>query len=57
MNTNTGKQETMNEYWKRVCERDAAWDLFCAFPSRQTWLLFDIAKEAERIAEQAISNE
>lgn len=39
--------ESSNEYWKSVCETDAAWELFCEFASEVTWKAYVEAKEVE----------
>lgn len=39
-----------DEYSKRMCETDAAWDAFCANPSTGNWELYAIAKKDEDFA-------
>lgn len=44
------RDEMLDEYYKRCCEKDVAWATFCTHPNDETWALFVAAREAEELA-------
>jgi hypothetical protein len=40
------------EYYARICERDAEWDVYCHCPTDQTWAQYIEVCEAVKAAEQ-----
>lgn len=40
------------EYYARVCERDASWHVFCDCPTDSTWARYQDACKAVTAAEQ-----
>ena len=43
------------EYYARVCERDALWDVFCDCPTDNTWARYQEACKAVTAAEQSFA--
>ena len=44
------------EYYARVCERDASWHVFCDCPTDSTWARYQDACKAVTAAEQGAQN-